>query len=170
VTVRILPSRRVICSRTLEFPIPAGAVWGQMRDFYSTARHDPFHAHIQIDGHRPRAGAELLIEHRYLLARIVRHGRILRWQEGTGFAFSDLSRSDSARGFPHVVSYRLEAVDPGNCRLHIRVTGRWTFPGPRWIGRLWLMWVFTHVAGRVENGLMQYVLVMQRKRARGAED
>ncbi len=139
----------------------ASVAWGQLRDFRSSASHDPFHAGIKIEGGVPRAGARLEILHRHLFWQSVRVGRILRWQEGSGFAFSDLCRGDSSRAFPHVLSYQLEAVSEKACRLNLFVGGRWTANVPRSIGRIWLWWVFSQVVRTVENQMLRFALAMR---------
>jgi hypothetical protein len=157
-TIKIFPTRRVVCAATVRLPLSARVVWGQLRDFQTSARHDPFHAVIHVEGNVPRAGAGLEIVHRHLLWRSVRIGRILRWKEGCGFAFSDLCKSDVQRAFPHVLSYRLEAESEKSCELQIMVRGQWTAGGPRWIGRLWLWWVFSQVVRSVENQLLRFAV------------
>ncbi len=137
-TVKISSTGRVACQATIALPLSARTVWGQLRDFRSSAMHDPFHAEIVIDGAVPRVGAQLKIAHRYVLARSDRVGRILRWNEGVGFAFSDLCASDPGRAFPHVLSYQVQEVSPNSCQLRVFVGGKWTARGPRWIGRVWL--------------------------------
>jgi hypothetical protein len=159
-TVRITSTRRVVCEAAIQLPITAGAAWGQLRDLRSSARHDPFHSRICIYGDVPRAGAFLRIEHRYLLIRIVRIGRILKWRERSGFAFSDLCRTNSARAFPHVISYRVEPIDKASCVVHIKVGGRWTLPGPRWMGRIWLWWIFSHQVRTARNALLRFALAI----------
>ena len=161
-TVRINPTGRVVCRAKIDLPLSAGAVWGQLRDLRSSARHDPFHAHVEIEGNVPRVGAELRIVHRHLLWQSIRVGRILRWNEGEGFAFSDLCQRDPSRAFPHVLSYHVEAITPASCRLIIFVGGRWTAPIPRWLGRLWLWWVFSHVVRTVENEMLRFALAMRK--------
>lgn len=158
--IRIHPGGRTICEAVAMLPLSAGAAWGQLRDFQSTATHDPFHASVSIEDGRPHAGAKLLIEHRYLLFRSVRAGRILIWRERVGLAFSDLARRNARGAFPHVVHFHLEPVDERNCRLRVRVTGRWTLPGPRWIGRLWLWWVFTQLVRNLTNHLLMFAIAM----------
>jgi len=160
-TVRISPTGQVICRASIDLPLSAGAVWGQLRDLQSSARHDPFHAEIVIEGNVPRAGAQLKIVHRHLLWQSVRIGRILLWKEGSGYAFSDLCKSDPSRAFPHVLSYRLEAISPQACRLKIFVGSRWTANIPRWMGRIWLWWVFSHVVHSVQNKMLLFALGMR---------
>ena len=159
--VRIEPSRRVTCTATIALPISAGAAWGQLRHLPTAATHDPFHATVTVG-----PGGSLAIEHRYLGVRVDRVGRVLWWRENVGFAFSDLHRRDPTAAFPHVLSYRLEPLGPTACHLHVRVGGRWTLPGPQWVGRLWLTWVFGHVVRTVRNELLRYAVVMEHGRRR----
>jgi hypothetical protein len=165
VRIEIFSNRRVLCEAAIELPLSMGAAWGQLRDFRNSARHDPFHSHICIEGDVPRAGANLKIEHRYLFARTLRVGRILQWNERSGFAFSDLCERDFNRAFPHVLSYQLERRTETSCVLRIRVGGRWTAPTPRWVGKVWLWWVFSHVVRTVRNQLLAFaVLQASRKK------
>ena len=161
-TIRISPKGRVVCFATIELPLSAVTAWGQLRNFRDSARHDPFHAKIDIDGDVPRVGAALQIEHRYFLWQTTRIGKILRWQEGHGFAFSDLCKADTRRAFPHVLSYQLLEKSDHSCQLEIRVGGRWTSPLPHWLARLWLWWVFGFVVHTVRNELLQFALMRMR--------
>lgn len=163
-TVNLSPTGRVDCRAVIALPMSAVTAWGQLRDFAKYASHDHFHAGFEVEGGRPLAGARLRILHRYGPFRVHRVGRIVRWTEGEGYAFSDLSTAGPRRGFPHVLSYRLEAVDERRCRLHLRVGGRWTAPVPRWAARAWLWWVFASVATRVENELVAFKVARARAR------
>lgn len=167
-TIRVLPSRRVICRATVTLPLTARQAWGQLRDFHRYAAHDHFHAGFVIDGGVPRAGAGLTIEHRYGFFRTTRVGKILFWREGVGYAFSDLCRHDAQRAFPHVLRMTLEdRPTEGTCQLMIRVTGRWTARTPRWVGRLWLAWVFVSIVQRVRNQLLAFAIHQQKRHATG---
>ena len=162
---------RVACATRLELPMSAGSAWGQLRDFRTYACHDYFHADVRIAGGVPRRGAKLRILHRYGPFEVERCGRIVWWEEGRGYSFSDLSLRGPRRGFPHVLGYRLipdgELHDRG--LEHITVRGRWTARGvPRWAARLWLAWVFFHVVRRVENSLLVYRLWRQTRSAEAA--
>ena len=173
--VRIFPSGRVDCRTELLLPMTASAAWGQLRDFCRSASHDFFHSEIRIEGGLPRAGACLVLWHRFGPFTATRTGRILRWREfdpekmnsaptahAAGFSFSDLCASDPQAAFPHVLSYHLLAGPGSTCRLIITVRGRWTARRvPRWAGRLWLAWVFHHVAGSVRNSLLAAALSRQ---------
>lgn len=111
----------------------------------------------------PRA-LPIRLSHRYMGLRFERVGRILSWREGIGYAFSDLTRRGPRAGFPHVFSFRLEPVDDGHCRLHVRVRGLWTARAiPRWLARLWLWWVFSHIPRSVEAELLMYRLWRKRR-------
>ncbi len=162
--VRIHADGRVECTATIALPLSSTAAWGQLRHLPTSATHDPFHARVTVGPDR-----SLVIEHRYVLFRTMRVGRVLWWREGTGFAFSDLCSRDAGAAFPHVLSYRLEPTGPATCRLHVRVGGRWTLPGPRWVGHLWLRWVFGHVVRTVRNELLRYA-VSQSRRCHRRED
>jgi hypothetical protein len=167
--IRIFPGGRVRCRATLSLDLPAGAVWGQLRDFHRYASHDPFHTRIDIDGDGlPRPGASLVLVHRYGPFRTTRVGRIVRWHEGRGYAFSDLAQRDPARsGFPHVFSFDLTATGPARCTLTLQVRGRWTARlVPRPLAWLWLTWVFTATAGRTQNDLLRYALAVRDRKAR----
>ncbi len=154
---------RVVCDALIPVPLSARVVWGQLRDFRATASHDPFHFDIVVEGSVPRKGAALRIEHRYLGFRTIRVGRILRWNECGGFAFSDLCQSNPARSFPHVVSYRVAPVAEKSSQLRIRVGGKWTARGPKWMGRIWLWWVFGQMVRTTGNQLLMFALAEKKK-------
>ena len=163
-SVRVSRRGAVDCRRTLELPLSAISVWGQIRDFQRYARHDFFHAEMTITGGTPRAGAKLTLCHRYAGLRAERVGRILIWREGDGYSFSDLSLRGPRSGFPHVFSYRVEAAGEQACRLHIRVSGLWTSRYvPRWIARLWLGWIFAHIVRTVRNELLLFHIWRKRQ-------
>lgn len=172
---------RVECVAELHLPLPASVAWGQLRDFRRSAAHDYFHSVIHVAGGVPRQGAALVLEHRFLLLRVRRVGRILRWREWrepsrgeagrggaaanrgggvpnpglAGYSFSDLSTAGPLVGFPHVFSYYLSAAGPEACRLQVVVRGKWTAQAvPRWASRLWLGWVFHHVVHSAQNQLL----------------
>lgn len=167
--IRLSSSGAVDCRRDLNVPLPAISVWGQIRDFSRYARQDVFHTDPIIDGNIPRQGAAIRLSHEYLGLRIKRVGRILLWREGIGFAFSDLSCRGARVGFPHVFSLRIEPVNDGRCRLHVRVSGLWTARAvPRIFVRLWLRWVFAHVVRSIQTELMLYQLWRKRHFDRAA--
>jgi hypothetical protein len=172
--IHVCPRGRVECRAAIELPLPPLRAWGQLRDFTRFASHDYFHAEIHVDGNVPRAGAKLRLTHRYLLPRVHRVGRLLRWREWDqadplaccGYSFSDLSRRGPRRGFPHVFSYYLRAAGPGACQLEVVVRGLWTARAvPPWAARLWLWWVFGHVVNSVRNDLLTHAVALPAPRS-----
>jgi hypothetical protein len=156
-TIKITPQCRVHCEAHVALPLPIHTAWGQLRDFHRFASQDYFHAHIDVEGGIPRAGAALSILHRFAGFKTIRRGRILRWRENEGYAFSDLSLAGNRCGFPHVLELKLETGSAANCRLKIITRGPWTAPTPRWMAWLWLYWVFGHVTRSIENQLLGFV-------------
>ena len=155
-TVRLTPSRRVTCRATFELPVSQSVAWGQLRDFRRFAAQDFFHASVRVSPGGPRAGAALELDHRFGPFRATRVGRILSWRELEGYSFSDLSPRGPRHAFPHVYRYRLRPLAPARCRVEITVAGLWTtrwLPGP--LVRLWLAWVFSHIATSARNALVE---------------
>lgn len=154
-TITLTPRGRVVCRARIDVPASASTAWGQLRDFRRFAAQDFFHAAVRVAPGGVRHGALLEIDHRFGPFAVTRVGRILQWQEGRGYSFSDLSRRHPFAGFPHVYRYRLLPAGPSRCVLEVTVAGRWTTPLlPRWAARLWLTWVFTHIAASVGNTLL----------------
>jgi hypothetical protein len=146
---------RVECFAGLELPLSATRAWGRLRDFRTFAAQDFFHTDVRVDGGGPRAGAAIEIPHRFGPFRVTRVGRILAWEEGRGYRFSDLSRRRPRAGFPHAYRYELRPLGGERCRLEISIRGRWTLRVvPRWMVKLWLAWVFSHIVRSVENRLL----------------
>lgn len=141
---------RVHVSVSIRVPLGASAVWGQMRDFSWFTTLDPFHARVRVIAPRHQAGARLIIEHRFLGVGFTRVGRILKWTEGIGYCFSDLSASGVRNGFPHVYCYRIQAVDKHTTCICLSVRGRWTATlFPRWLVKVWLRFVMAHASARI---------------------
>jgi hypothetical protein len=147
---------RVNAACTLEVQLPAGAVWGQMRDVARFLSTDPLHARVLFpagppDLSKPR-GTLVRLQHRFLGVGPDRVGRILAWSEGRGYAVSDLSRRGNRVGFPHVCTYRVDPIGIGRSRITLGARGRWTATWlPRPLVRLWICWVFLatrHHVGR----------------------
>ena len=156
---RIDRNWRVRARGVIDVPLPASAVWGQMRDVQRFLTLDPLHVRVTPAGERRpgRAGQELVISHRLLGIGPDRRGRVLRWREGRGYAVSDLSRRGNRRGFPHICAYEVEPAGPGRCRLTIAARGVWTARWlPRWAGRLWIWWVLVATDARVRRELRAY--------------
>jgi len=136
---------------SFEIPMAADRVWEHMRDFRRFICVDPLHqrARFTTPGNDASpAGRTIVVEHRLLGCRVDRVGRVLKWTEGTGFAFSDLSRRGVHVGFPHVCYYRLDSLTPTVSRLTVGARGKWTSRSfPRWAARLWLKWVLAATKG-----------------------
>ena len=155
IRVAVAKRWRVDCFARVELPMSAARAWGQLRDFRRFAAQDFFHAGVRIVGDVPRAGAALEIPHRFGPFRVTRVGRILTWEEGRGYSFGDLSRTRPRRAFPHAYRYELHPLDAEHCCLEISIRGRWTMRLlPRPVVRLWLAWVFSHIARSVENEML----------------
>lgn len=123
-TIRATPDGRVTCRAAIPLGVSAGRAWGQVRDFGRYASHDYFHHDVRVSGGVPRAGVALRLSHRFAGFRVERVGRILRWREGVGFAFSDLSRRGPRAGFPHVFALTLEPAGDARCVVRLTVRGR----------------------------------------------
>jgi hypothetical protein len=147
---------RVTCRATVEIPVGAAVTWGQLRDFRRFAAQDFFHAAVRVGAGGVRRGADLEIDHRFGPFRTTRVGRILSWRENDGYSFSDLSARGPRVAFPHVYRYRLRSMGAGRCAVEVTIAGLWTTrPMPRWLVRLWLRWVFSHIATSVRNALLE---------------
>ena len=154
-TVEVSDAWRVTCRASFEIPVSAASAWGQLRDFRRFAAQDFFHAAVRVAPGGPRAGAALELDHRFGPFRTTRVGRILHWRELDGYSFSDLSPRGPRAAFPHVYRYRLRPLSPQSCRVEITVAGLWTTPLlPRFLVRLWLAWVFSHIAASARNALL----------------
>jgi hypothetical protein len=156
ITIELTPSRRVTCRATFELPVSQSVVWGQLRDFRRFAAQDFFHAAVRVSPSGPRAGAALELDHRFGPFRTTRVGRILHWRELNGYSFSDLSPRGPRHAFPHVYRYRLRAASRVRCQVVITVAGLCkTQVLPRPLVRLWLAWVFSHIATSARNALLE---------------
>ena len=152
--VEVSATGRVLCRAVVELPVGATVAWGQLRDFRLFAAQDFFHAAVRVDAGGVRRGAALEIDHRFGPFAVTRVGRILQWEENVGYSFSDLSRRGPRHGFPHVYRYRLWRSAAG-CVVEVSIAGLWTASWlPKWIVRLWLRWVFSHIVCSVENTLV----------------
>ena len=160
--IRIGRHGAVDCSATLRVPLPAVAVWGQLRDFPRYAQQDFFHAEMCIEGGIARQGAALTMRHRFAGFTVCRVGRICQWREGERFSFSDLSTRGPRSGFPHVFSCRVRPVADSATDVDIRVRGKWTARVPRLLARLWLAWVFGHIVRQTEQQLLLYCIWRKR--------
>lgn len=138
IEVQLTQAWRVDCRASIPLPISSRAAWGQMRDFRRFVSCDPFHTRVDPD--RESSGANAFtLWHGWQLLRFPRRGRILKWAEGSGYTFSDLSRRHPRKGFPHIYEYRLIPTSSVTSLLQVTVRGRWTATWlPRWLIRVWL--------------------------------
>jgi hypothetical protein len=129
---------------SLDVARSAADLWQLVSDLPQFLSIDPFHDSVTLMRDRPARGVDLVLSHNAFGRRFLRFGRIVSWQEGRGYTFSDLSGRNRRRGFPHVFIVSLSpASDPSErqplTRLSIRVRGRWTSRlAPVCIGRLWV--------------------------------
>ena len=155
--MRIEVDRRwhVRLAADLDLPIDAGSAWRSVSDFRRYACLDIFHRRLELNGPRPSAGTTFSLEHGLLGVCLTRVGRVLHWHEGRSYAFSDLSRRDSRKGFPHVYIYTVVPLAEGRCRFRLEVRGRWTarFLG-RPLTRLWLGWILLKTSTSIHNALL----------------
>jgi hypothetical protein len=120
-------------------------VWENIADLPRFACIDPFHSRIRVLGPALKAGVDLVLEHCAFGISFLRFGRLLRWREGHGYAFSDLSAHGPRQGFPHVFFVTLTPAESGDgkgTRLTVKVRGKWTARYvPLWVGQWWLRYV-----------------------------
>jgi hypothetical protein len=149
-SVDVLIALDVACSRE--------DLWRTVGDLPRFLVLDPFHESITLMRGEPGVGVDLVLHHDSFGLRFSRFGRIIRWQPGYGYAFSDFSGRGPRTGFPHVFLVNLTPlVDDGGCqrtRLTIRVRGRWTSRSiPLWLGRFWIRLVCREHARLLYKGL-----------------
>jgi hypothetical protein len=151
---------RVHAVSRLPLPLPAGAVWGQMRDVRRFLTVDPLHVSVEFPGLSsalPEPGAPLTIRHRLLGIGVTRVGRLLTWREGRGYAVSDLSRAGARRGFPHVCAFEVTPVGPAESILSTSARGVWTATWiPRPLVYLWLWWVLAATEVHVKRDMKRF--------------
>ena len=133
---------------SLEFARPAAELWPIVADAPRFLTIDPFHDRVTLQQLPAAKGVDLVLSHNAFGVRFLRFGRIITWNEGQGYAYSDLSGRDKRQGFPHVFIVSIAATETAaadsqpRSTLTIRIRGRWT---SRWIpiafGRLWVSWV-----------------------------
>lgn len=138
VSVQLSPEGRVRLAFQAELPVSVASAWDRLRDFERCACLDFFHRDVRLPG-PPAPGMRFALPHQVLAVRLERLGEILRWREGRGWAFSDLSKRGPRHGFPHVFSVDLQPLGSGRCALSLRITGLWTARWwPRFVVRPWL--------------------------------
>lgn len=167
--VCITPEGRIHAEVSLDIDLPASAVWGQMRDIRRFLTLDPLHVHVRVavppgaTDARP-LGAPIVLRHRLLGVGVDRVGRVLKWDEGRGYAISDLSRRGNNVGFPHICEYALRPVTVSSSRLTFSARGLWTATWvPGILIRCWLSWVLWATARRIELEMLR--LALKRERA-----
>jgi hypothetical protein len=134
---------RVSLRMALEVPRRRCDAWADVSDFSRFVCIDPFHHRVVVFGGVLRPGAELGLEHRAFGFRLMRFGRLLKWRDGYGYVFSDMSSRGPRHGFPHVFFVDLRAFDhedTARSLLTIDVRGKWT---ARWVPRFlrtWWLW------------------------------
>jgi hypothetical protein len=137
----------------LDVPWPREEVWQIVSDFDRFIRADPFHRRVLPLHSKLRPGTVLALEHNAFGLSFWRFGRLLSWDDGRGFAFSDLSARGPRHGFPHVFYVSVQSIDPGHTRLQVAVRGKWTARWvPCWARRCWLSYV-CHEHARMLRGL-----------------
>ncbi len=122
-------------------PLSPAQLWRRISNLPEFLTIDPFHEQVTLTRDRPAAGVQLVLQHNAFGRRFQRFGRILRWREGEGYAFSDLSAQGKRVGFPHIfiVSIMPRGSDETNTLLVVEVKGRWNSRViPVWLGRLWI--------------------------------
>ncbi|MBU6413170.1 MAG: hypothetical protein KGS45_06825 [Planctomycetes bacterium] len=153
--IDISSSWRVHAMGSVELSLPARTVWGQMRDVAAFLCIDPLHSRVLVEQGRHGAtlrGSNVLIEHRVLGIGPDRLGRVLKFEEGRGFAVSDLSKRGVTVGFPHVCVYELEEVDATHSRIHVSARGKWTATWmPRWMVKVWLWWILRSTESMIDG-------------------
>lgn len=112
-----------------EVPVSKDRLWEFVADLRTFLTTDPYHRRV-IAMRKPIVpGTHLAIEHGLLGVTFYRFGRLLSWQEGRGYSFSDLSARGGRRGFPHVFEVIVEPDRQSprdSSKLRIEVKGRWT--------------------------------------------
>jgi hypothetical protein len=128
-------------------------LWQQVRDLPRFLTIDPFHDQVTLMRDQPAKGVDLVLSHNAFGRRFLRFGRIIAWDEGVGYTFSDLSSHGPRVGFPHVFLVAIEPLGDFS-QLTIRVRGRWTSRLiPVWLGRQWIRLVCREHARLLRKGL-----------------
>ena len=148
-----------------ELPMSAENAWRWLRDFRRFACQDLFHRAVELDREEPQTGAAFRLKHQFAGIRIWRVGRILFWNEGRSYGFSDLSQRGPRVGFPHVYTHELLPIGDDRCCLRLSVRGLWTATFiPRPLVRLWLAAVMLKTRSSMRNALLLSELGAARRR------
>ena len=122
----------------LDVAIDAKTLWQCVADLPRFLTVDPFHETVLLEG-PAQQGTRIALLHNVFGIRFRRDSKILRWQPGREYAFSDLSTRDPHRGFPHIFVVSVVPQTANRCQLHVDIRGKWTAPGiPMWAGRIWV--------------------------------
>ena len=145
--------RRVRLLLEVHANAPRSRVWAAMSNVEKFAACDPFHTRVCSADKSPiAAGSSIKIVHGFFGVGLTRVGRVLRWEEGVAYTFSDLSARGSTLGFPHIYGYRLRDRAEGGCTLSVSVRGKWTARVlPNWCVAAWLtivMWLIAALLRR----------------------
>jgi hypothetical protein len=138
---------------------PHADVWAMVRDLPRFSCIDPFHRRLILLQPEIKDGTEFAIEHGAFGFSFLRFGRLLRWQEGRGYALSDLSARGPRHGFPHV--FCVEVVPVGSepldrTLLRVEVHGKWTARWlPLWVRKMWLCAVCTVHAHMLRSAFVE---------------
>lgn len=148
---------RVRAAYGADLPLSRRRAWRTLADFERIVCLDLFHRSVDLGGRPPAPGVDFDLPHRAVLFELPRRGRILRWDEGAGYAFSDLR--ESGRGFfPHVFVLALEdgpSSTCARCRLRLEIRGLWTTAWiPRWAGRAWIGWHLQAMGARIRHAIL----------------
>ncbi|MCI0651359.1 MAG: SRPBCC family protein [Planctomycetes bacterium] len=156
IRVAIDRSRRVRMVAAVDTALPVEEAWERISDFAWTVTRDLIHAAVEWIDPGPAAGARFVLVHRVGFVTIRRRGRILRWQPGRGFAFSDLSARGPQAGFPHAIEYRVLPAGERRSRIEIHVRGRWTLRAiPLVLARTWCAAILGGMSGRLAGALAE---------------
>jgi hypothetical protein len=151
--------RKLEIAMSLDVARSPANVWALISDLPRFLTIDPFHDQITLMRDQPAVGVDLVLSHNAFGRRFLRFGKIIAWQAGSGYTFSDLSPRGPKVGFPHVFMIKLQSLVPPNdqmplTRLNIIVRGRWTSRlVPVFLGRLWVWLVFREHARLLRKGI-----------------
>jgi hypothetical protein len=151
--------RKIDIEFSLDVTRSPDELWNLISDLPRFLTIDPFHDTVTLMRNQPAKGVDLVLSHNAFGVRFERFGRLLAWQEGRGYTFSDLSARGPRHGFPHVFMINLkplaakDSAEP-RTRLTVHVRGRWTSRlTPACVGRLWVWLVCREHARLLAKGI-----------------
>jgi len=125
---------KVDISLSIHVPLNRKRLWNIISNLEQFLIVDPLHKCVRIENEQ-----KIILEHEVLGYRFLRFGKILYWDEGYGYAFSDISSRGSNKGFPHVFYINITSENEETSKLNIRVRGKWTDKWiPKFLRNLWL--------------------------------